>query len=39
MVDQMDEEIGKVLEYLKRTGAYDDTLVIFMSNNGAEGAA
>ncbi|KAJ5120104.1 hypothetical protein N7448_010773 [Penicillium atrosanguineum] len=39
MVDTMDENIGKVIEYLKKTGEYDNTLVVFMSDNGAEGAS
>lgn len=39
MVDRMDREIGKVVEYLESTGEFDNTLVIFMSDNGAEGAA
>ncbi|OCT44713.1 Arylsulfatase [Cladophialophora carrionii] len=37
MVQNMDKNIGRVLSYLKSTGEYDDTLVIFMSDNGAEG--
>ena len=39
MVDQMDESIGSVIDYLRRTGQYDDTMIVFMSDNGAEGAA
>jgi arylsulfatase len=39
MVDQMDHNIGKVMDYLKSTGEYDNTMVVFMSDNGAEGAA
>lgn len=39
MVDRMDEAIGRVLDYLKSTGEYDNTLVLFMSDNGAEGAS
>ena len=39
MVDQMDHNIGKVLDYLKHTGEYDNTMIVFMSDNGAEGAA
>ncbi len=37
MVDEMDRQIGRVLTYLKSTGAYDNTLVIFLSDNGADG--
>ncbi|KAJ5401605.1 uncharacterized protein N7487_007501 [Penicillium crustosum] len=39
MVDSIDVNIGKVIEYLKMTGEYDNTFVVFMSDNGAEGAA
>ena len=39
MVDRMDWNIGRVVEHLKRTGEYDNTFVLFMSDNGAEGAS
>lgn len=39
MVDRMDYDIGKVLDELKKQGVYDNTVVIFMSDNGAEGAS
>lgn len=39
MVDRMDYNIGRVVDYLKRTGQYDNTFVLFMSDNGAEGAS
>ena len=39
MVDRMDWNIGKVLDHLKQTGQYDNTYIIFMSDNGAEGAS
>ncbi|OAA61971.1 Alkaline-phosphatase-like, core domain protein [Niveomyces insectorum RCEF 264] len=39
MVDTLDANVGKVLDYLKATGEYDNTFVVFMSDNGAEGAA
>ncbi|KAI0019704.1 alkaline-phosphatase-like protein [Xylariomycetidae sp. FL0641] len=39
MVDRMDWNIGRVVEHLKRTGEWDDTFVLFMSDNGAEGAS
>lgn len=38
MLDYMDENIGRVIHYLRETGAYDNTLIIFMSDNGANGA-
>lgn len=39
MVEQMDHSIGRVIKRLKDTGEYDNTLIVFMSDNGAEGAA
>ncbi|VUC32434.1 unnamed protein product [Clonostachys rosea] len=39
MVERMDENVGKVVEYLKQSGQYDNTYIVFMSDNGAEGAA
>ncbi len=38
MLDYMDMSIGRVFEYLRKTGQYDNTLIIFMSDNGANGA-
>jgi arylsulfatase A-like enzyme len=38
MVDRLDQNVGRVIEFLKRAERYDDTLVIFLSDNGAEGA-
>lgn len=38
MVDRMDWNIGRVIDYLNATGELDDTVVIFLSDNGAEGA-
>lgn len=38
MVDRMDWNIGRVVDYLTETGELDDTVVIFLSDNGAEGA-
>jgi arylsulfatase len=35
MVDRMDHEIGRVLDQLRVTGALDNTLVFFLSDNGA----
>lgn len=39
MVDRMDWNIGRVIDHLKSTGEYDNTFVLFMSDNGAEGAS
>jgi arylsulfatase A-like enzyme len=38
MVDRMDWNIGRVIDYLTETGELDNTVVIFLSDNGAEGA-
>ncbi len=35
MVDRMDREIGRVLAQLRAMKAFDDTLVLFASDNGA----
>lgn len=34
MVDRVDQGIGKVLETLKKNGQLDNTLILFMSDNG-----
>lgn len=36
MVDVMDFHIGRLIQYLKDTGEYDNTIIIFTSDNGAE---
>lgn len=38
MVDRMDQNIGRVIEHLQNTGELNNTIVIFLSDNGAEGA-
>jgi arylsulfatase len=35
LVDRMDREIGKVLEQLRAMKAFEDTLILFLSDNGA----
>jgi len=35
MVDRMDREIGRVLGRLRTMGALDDTVIVFVSDNGA----
>lgn len=39
MVEMVDDNVGRVLKYLEETGELDNTLVLFMSDNGAEGAS
>ncbi|TKY84704.1 hypothetical protein EX895_005784 [Sporisorium graminicola] len=38
MVETMDTNIGKVIQHLDETGELDNTFILFMSDNGAEGA-
>jgi arylsulfatase len=35
MVDRMDREIGRVLDQLRTMNAFDNTLILFLSDNGA----
>lgn len=37
MVDYMDEQIKRLFDYLKAIGEYDNTLIFFFSDNGANG--
>lgn len=39
MVDEMDSNIARVIHYLKKNDLYDNTLIIFLSDNGAEAAS
>ncbi len=38
MIDYMDMSIGRLFSYLKSQGLYENTLIIFFSDNGANGA-
>ena len=35
MIDRMDLEIGRVLDQLRAMNAFDDTVIVFVSDNGA----
>jgi len=35
MVENLDGHIGRLIEYLKSNGLFDNTLIVFMSDNGA----
>jgi arylsulfatase len=35
MIDRMDREIGRVLDQIRAMGAFENTLVMFLSDNGA----
>ncbi|MDH3243421.1 MAG: arylsulfatase [Saprospiraceae bacterium] len=37
MVERMDQAIGRVLNYLKTRELYENTFIVFLSDNGAEG--
>lgn len=36
MVDDLDQQIGRVFDYLRDQGEYENTVFIFMSDNGAD---
>ena len=38
MVENLDANIGRLIQYLKANGLYDNTLIFFVSDNGAEGS-
>ncbi len=37
MLQDMDDDVGTLLNYLRQTGLYDNTLIIFLSDNGPDG--
>jgi arylsulfatase len=39
MIDDVDRYVGKVVDSLRVDGSYDNTVIVFMSDNGAEGHA
>ena len=36
MVERLDRNVGKVIDELSRTGKLDDTIIVFLADNGAE---
>ncbi len=38
MVSRMDHNIGRVIEHLRASGDLENTVILFLSDNGAEGA-
>lgn len=38
MVENLDYNMGRLLKYLKDSGNYENTFIMFISDNGAEGA-
>lgn len=39
MVENLDFNIGRLIDYLKKTDQYDNTFIFFQSDNGAEGGS
>lgn len=37
MADRLDRNVGRVVAELKRSGEYENTVIIFLADNGAEG--
>jgi len=37
MVENLDRHIGQLVSHLRSSGRYDNTLILFMSDNGADG--
>ncbi|MFV0386372.1 arylsulfatase [Paracoccus sp. (in: a-proteobacteria)] len=37
MVDSMDRELGRLIDYLDASGDLDNTFIVFLSDNGADG--
>ena len=37
LVENMDHHVGRLVDYLKQIGEYDNTLFLFFADNGAEG--
>jgi len=38
MAEAMDHEVGRLMAHLKATGEYDNTVFVFLSDNGPEGS-
>ncbi|KAG0673775.1 hypothetical protein C6P41_001226 [Kluyveromyces marxianus] len=37
MVDKLDQNVGRLLDHLEETGEIENTVILFLSDNGAEG--
>ncbi|MBB01429.1 MAG: arylsulfatase [Planctomyces sp.] len=35
MIDRIDQNVGRLVDYLKKTDQYENTLILFLSDNGA----
>ncbi|MBK6559254.1 MAG: sulfatase-like hydrolase/transferase [Comamonadaceae bacterium] len=38
MAESLDHQVGRLIAYLKSTGEYDNTVFVFLSDNGPEGS-
>ena len=36
-IDRLDQNVGRIVDYLKKRGIFDNTLILFMSDNGCSG--
>lgn len=36
MVDNLDDNVGRLFDYLRETGQYENTMIVFISDNGAD---
>lgn len=36
MVERLDWNVGRIVDHLKRTGQYENTIIVFLSDNGPE---
>lgn len=39
MIDRLDWNVGRVIQALKDSGEYENTVILFLADNGAEGSA
>lgn len=39
MVDSLDRNVGKLIGALKKSGEFDNTVIVFVSDNGADGSS
>ena len=37
MIDEVDRHSGRLFDYLRQSGEFDNTVIVFLSDNGAEG--
>lgn len=37
MLENLDDNVGRLIDHLKAIGEYDNTLIVFLSDNGADG--